>query len=254
MVSLPRLWDFNTKKMFLFSCIIMTKEKRIKLLKGGGEIGKGEKNLTQNIRFQEYVLVTWICIFIYGDVTSIGSAVCHSMAKLCLTLCDLMDCSTTGFSVLHCFTEFAQTCVHWVGDAIQPFHPLSSPSPLALNLSQLHSLFQWVSSSHQVAKISGASASASVLPMNIQCWFPLQLTGLISLQSKGLSRVLSNTTIWRHQFFDLQPSLWSNSHLYVTTEQTVALTRQTFVSKVLSLLFDMLSRFVIAFLPRSKHF
>ena len=104
-----------------------------------------------------------------------------------------------------------------------------------------------------VGQSIGASASASVLPMNILGWLLLGLTCLISLLSKGLSRVLSNTTIWRHQFFDLQPSLWSNSHLYVTTEQTVALTRQTFVSKVLSLLFDMLSRFVIAFLPRYKH-
>ena len=102
---------------------------------------------------------------------------------------------TVSWSLLKC------TWVHWVSDTIQPSHPLSSPSPLALNLSQLHSLFQWVSSSHQVAKISGASASASVLPMNIQCWFPLQLTGWISLQSKGLSRVFANTTVQKHQFF-----------------------------------------------------
>ena len=95
----------------------------------------------------------------------------------------------------------------------------------------------------------GASASASVLPMNIQGWFPLGLTGLISLLFKGLSRVFSSTIIWKHQ-----PYLQSNSHiyLYMTTGKTIALTRQTCVGKVISLLFNMLSRLVIAFLPRSK--
>ena len=97
-------------------------------------------------------------------------------------------------------------------------------------------------------------ASVSVLPMNIQDWFPLGLTGLISLQSKGFSRVFSNTTVQKHQFINAQPSLWPNSqHPYMTTGKTIALTRRTFVSKVMSLLFNMLSRLVIAFLPRSKH-
>jgi len=96
------------------------------------------------------------------------------------------------------------------------------------------------------------SASASVLPISIQDWFPLGLTGLISLQSKGLSRVFSDTTIQKHQFFDTQSSLRSNSHPYMTTGKTIALTRWTFVSKVIPLLFTMLSRFDIAFLPRSK--
>ena len=141
----------------------------------------------------------------------------------------------------------------------------------------------------------GVSASASVLTMNIQTWFPLGLTGLISLQSEGLSRVFSRTTVWNYQFFGAQPSIWFNSHLYMTTEKTtgvvchslpqesfwprdqtwifcitgrfftvwatrkvpntgktVALTRRTFVSKVISLILNILSRFVIAFLPRSK--
>ena len=75
-------------------------------------------------------------------------------------------------------------------------------------------LFQLVGSLHQMTKVIGASASASVLPMNIQGWFPLGLTGLISLKSKGLSRVFSNTTIQKHQFCCAQPSLWSNSHFY----------------------------------------
>ena len=90
--------------------------------------------------------------------------------------------------------------------AIQPSHLLSSPFPPAFNLSQHQGLFQWVSSSHQVANI-GASMSASILPMTIQDWFPLGRTGWISLQSKGLSRVFSNTTVQKHQFFSAQPFL-----------------------------------------------
>ena len=99
------------------------------------------------------------------------------------------------------------------------------------------------------------SASASVLPMHIQDWFPLGWSGLISLQSKGLSRVFSNTTVQKHEFFGAQVS-WGPTlkflHDYMTTGETIDLTRQTLVSKVLSLLFNMLSRLVIAFLPRSK--
>ena len=97
--------------------------------------------------------------------------------------------------------------------------------------------------------------SASVLPMNIQGWFPLELTGLISLLSKGISIVFSSTTIWKHQFFSTQPSLGIQlSHLYMTTgKKAIALTIRSSVSKLMSLIFNMLSRFVIAFLPRSKH-
>ena len=99
----------------------------------------------------------------------------------------------------------------------------------------------------------GVSASASVLPKTIQDWFPLGLTGLISSLSKGLSRVFSSTTIQKHQFFGAQPSLRSNSHIRnMITGKTIAFTRWTFVGKVMSLLFNMLSRFVIAFLPRSR--
>ena len=96
-----------------------------------------------------------------------------SVAKSCLSLCDRTDCSTPGFPVLHYLSEFSQAHVHWVGDGIQPSHPLWPSS--ALNLSQHQGLFQWVSSSHQVGQIIGASASASVLPMNAQGWFPLGL-------------------------------------------------------------------------------
>ena len=145
--------------------------------------------------------------------TRIHKYCCCLVPQSCLTLWDPMNCSMPGFPVLHYLPEFVQTHVHWVGDAIQSSHPLSSPSSLAHNLSQYQSLFQWVSSLHQVAS-GGVSASASVLPMNIQDWFPLGLTGLISLQSEGLSRAFYNTTVWKHQFFCAQPSLWSNSHIY----------------------------------------
>ena len=98
-----------------------------------------------------------------------------------------------------------------------------------------------------------ASASASVPPMNIHDLFPLALTGLISLLSKAVSRVLSSTTVQKHQFFGTQPSLRFNSHLYLTTGNTTALTEWTFVRKMLSLLFNMLHCFDIAFLSRSKY-
>ena len=124
-----------------------------------------------------------------------------------------MDCSTPGFPVLHHRLEFAQTHVHWVGDAIQPSHPLSPPSPPALNPSQHQGLFSWVGSASGGQSIE-VSASASVLPKNIQGWFPLGLTGLIFLQSKGLSRVFSSTIVWKHQFFSAQLALWSNSYIH----------------------------------------
>ena len=107
-----------------------------------------------------------------------------------------MDCSTPGLPVHHKLLEFTQTHVRWVSDAIQPPHPLSSPSPPAFNLSQHQGLSQWVSSSRQrIGQRIGVSASTSVLTMNIQDWTPLGWTGWISLQSKGLSRVFSDTTV-----------------------------------------------------------
>ena len=115
-------------------------------------------------------------------------------------LCDPMDCSTPGFPVHHQHLELAQTHVHRFSDAIQPSYPLPSLSPTALNLSQ----HQFFTSGDQN---TGASASASALPMNIQEWFPLGLTGLISFLSKGLSRVFSNTTVQKHQFFRAQLSM-----------------------------------------------
>ena len=113
-----------------------------------------------------------------------------------------MNRSTPGLPVHHQLPEFTQTRVYGVSDAIQQSHPLSSPSPPAFNLSQHHGLFKTVSSLH--GRNIGVSASTSVLPMNIQDWSPLGWTGWISLQSKGPSRVFSNTTVQKHQFFGAQ--------------------------------------------------
>ena len=123
----------------------------------------------------------------YFIIISYNSDQFSSVAQSCLTLCNSMDCSTPGLPVHHQLPELIQTHAHQVGDAIQPSHLLLSPFPPAFNLFQHQGLYQWICSSHQVGQSIGVSASASVLSMNIQDWFPLGLTGLISLQSKGLS-------------------------------------------------------------------
>ena len=137
-----------------------------------------------------------------------------SVTQSCPTLCDPMDCSMPGFPVYHQIPELAQTHVHWIGDAIQPSHHLSSPSPPRLQSFPASGSFpvsQFFTSGGQSI---GVSASASVLPVNIQDWFYLQLTGLNSLYSQGLSRIFSNTTIQKHLFLSTQLSLWSNSHIH----------------------------------------
>ena len=164
-----------------------------------------------------------------------------------------MNCSTPGLPVLHHLPEFAQSHVHWVGDATQPSYPLS----LLLLPSIFPSIrvFSSELAPHQVAKVLELQLQHPVLPMNIQGWFPLGLTGLISLQSNGLSKSLlqhhsSKASIFRcSAFFMVQLS-----HPYMTTRKTITLTIWTFVGKVMSLLFNMLSRLVITFLPRSKCF
>ena len=123
---------------------------------------------------------------------------CCSVTQSCPTLWNPMDNSTPGFPVLHYLPESAKTHMHWVGDTIQPSYPLLTPSPPTLNLSQHQGLFQWVSSSHKVAKVLELQPQSSVFPMRIKDWFPLGLTGLISLLSKGLSRIFSNITVWKH--------------------------------------------------------
>ena len=134
------------------------------------------------------------------------------VAKSRLTLWDPMDCNTPGFPVLHYLPEFAQTHVHRVGwcyptisSFVIPFSfcPQSFPESESFPMSQ-----HFTSGDHSIG------TSASVLPMNIQDWFPLGLTGLISLLSKQLSKVFSNTTVQKCQFFGAQPSLWSSSHIH----------------------------------------
>ena len=133
--------------------------------------------------------------------------------QLCLTLCNPMDCSMKGFSVVHYLLEFAQIHVCW--NLWCYLTILSSATPYSFCLQSFPASWSFPVSWHFTSggQSIGASASATVLAVNTRGWFPLGLTGLISLQSKGLSRVFSSTTIWNHQFFGTQPS-WR----YITSE------------------------------------
>ena len=130
-----------------------------------------------------------------------------SVAQSCPTLCNPMNRSTPGLPVYHQLPESTQTHVHRISDAIQPSHPLSSPSSPALNLSQPSGSFQMSQLFSSGGQDIGVSASTSVHPMNTQDLFPLEWICWISLHSKGISRVFSNTTVQKHQFFSAQLSL-----------------------------------------------
>ena len=163
-----------------------------------------------------------------------------------------MNRSMPGLPVHHQLPESTQTHVHQVGDDIQPSHPLSFPSPPALNLSQDQGLFQWVSSSHQVARVLDFSFNIS--PSNEHpglVSFRMDWLDLLAVQGtlkSLLQHHSSKASILQHSaFFIVQLS-----HPYMTTGKTIALTRWTFVGKVTSLLFNMQSRLVITFLPRNK--
>ena len=179
-----------------------------------------------------------------------------SVAQSCPTLCDPMDCSTPGFPVHHQLLELAQTHVHQLGDAIQLSYPLSSPSSPAFSLSQ-HQGFFFFFSSESIICITWPeywSFSFSISPSS-------EYSGLISLRINWLDLFAVQGTLkslLQHHsskasvlqclaFFIVQLS-----HPYVTNGKTIALTRQTLVGKVMSLLFNMLSRLIITFLPRSK--
>ena len=129
-----------------------------------------------------------------------------SDTQSCPALCNLMDCSTPGFPVHHQLLEIAQTHVHRVSDAIHSSHPVI-PFSSCLQSFPASGFFSNESVPPITWQSIGGSASASVLLMNIQDWFPLQWTGWISLQCKGLWRVFSNTTVQKHQFFGTQLSL-----------------------------------------------
>ena len=164
---------------------------------------------------QDSVIFIWKKCWCFGFVVVVRS--------LSHALCGLIDCSTPGFPLLHYLPELAQTHIHWVSDAVQWSHilwstisssvipfsswPWSFPAPGSFLMSQF-----FVSGGQRI----GASASASVLPMSIQCWFPLGMTGLISLLSKGLSRVLSSTPVWVLAFW----KHWEDQDTIVTFGST----------------------------------
>ena len=164
-----------------------------------------------------------------------------------------MDCSMPGLPVHHQLLEFTQTYVHWVSDAIQPPHPLSSASPPAFNLSQHQGLFKWVSSSHQVTKVLEHQNDRWMNEYSELISFRIDWLDLFAVQGtlKSLLQHHSSkaSNLRCSAFFLVQLS-----HPYMTTGKTIALARWTFVGKVMSLLFNMLSRLVIAFLARSSAF
>ena len=177
-----------------------------------------------------------------------------SVTQSCPTLCYPMNCSTLGLPVHPQLLEFTQTHVHWVGDAIQSSHPLSSPSPPAFNLSQHQCLFQWVSSSCQLAK---------VLEFQLQHQSFQWILGLISFRINWLDLLTVQGTLksllqhhsskasilWHSAYFIVQLS-----HPYLPTGKTIALTRRTLVSKIMSLLFNMLSMLIIVFFQGANVF
>ena len=178
-----------------------------------------------------------------------------SVTQSCRTTCNPMDCSTPGFLVLHHLPELAQTHVHWVGDAIQPSHPLPSPCPPAFSLSQHPSIMVFSSESALCIRWSKDwSFSFSISPST-------EYSGLISFRIHWLDLLAVQETpkrflqqhsskasvLQRSAFFIVQLS-----HSHMTTGKSIDLTRWTFVGKVMSLLFNMLSKLVISFLPRSK--
>ena len=193
------------------------------------------------------ILVSW------NSYLPVSSVQFSSVTQLCPTLCDPMNHSTLGLPVHHQLPEFIQTRVHRVSDAIQPSHPLSSPSPPAHNPSQ-HRVFSSESGLH-IKWSECWSFSFNISPSNGH-------PGLISLKMDWLDLLANQGTlnsllqyhsskapVLQHSaFFIVQLS-----HPYMTTGKTIALTRWTFVGKVMSLLFNMLSSLVITFFPRSKH-
>ena len=181
-----------------------------------------------------------------------GSVRFSSVTQSCPMLCDPMNHSRPGFPIQQQHPEFIQTHVHRIGDAIQPSHPLSSPSPPAPSPFQHQDLFQWVNSSHEVAK--NWSFSFSISPSNEHpglISFRMDRLDLLAVQGtlkSLLQHHSSKASILRCSAFFIVPL----SHSYMTTGKTIALTRRTFVGKVMSLLLGMLSRLIITFLPRTK--
>ena len=164
-----------------------------------------------------------------------------------------MNRSMPGLPVHYQHPEFTQTHVHRVGDAIQPSHPLSSPFPSAPNPSQHQGLFQWVKFLHQMAKVLEFQLQHQSFQRTPRTdLFRTDWLDLLAVQGTLKSLLQHHSSkasiLWRSAFFTVQLS-----HPYMTTGKTIPLTRRTFVGKVMSLFFNMLSRLVITFLPMSIH-
>ena len=184
------------------------------------------KNLKKTRYIYIYHWVTLVYIWNYHNIVNQSSS--QFSRSVVSDFCDPMDRSTPGLPVHHQLPEFTQTHIHRVRDAIQPSHPLSSLSPPAPDPSQ-HQSFPMSQLFASGGQITGVSALASFLPKKYQGWSPSEWTSWISLQCKGLSRVFSNTTNQKHQFFSYQLFFFivQLSHPYMTTGKTIALTRRT---------------------------
>ena len=201
---------------------------------------------------------TWVLVLIFSKRQLASGSVIYqcyfsSVQSLsCVQLCDTIDCSTPGILVHHQLLEPTQTHIHHVGDAIQRSHSLLSPSPPAFNLFQHQGLFQLVSSLYQVAKV----LEFQLQPQSFQWKFRTDFLSDELVWSPCSPRD-SQESFSTPQFKSISSScsaffIVQLSDPYKTTGKTIALTRQTFVGKVMSLLFNMLSRLVITFLQRSK--
>ena len=193
-------------------------------------------------------------LWVHGSVDSLpGSVQINSVARLCPTLCNPNGLQHPR---LPCPSPTPRACSNSCPSS-QWYHLTISSSviPFSSRLQSFPASGSFPMSRFFTAggQSIGVLALASVLPVNIQDWFPSGWTGRISLLPKGCSRVFSNTTFQKCQFFNAQLPLWSNSHIHPwLLEKTITLTIMTFVGKAMSQLFNILSRFVIAFLPRSK--
>ena len=193
-------------------------------------------------------MVTLLIFPFHSCALSFFCCCCCSVAQLCPTLCDPMHCrASLSFTISLSLLNLMSI------ESVIPSNHLILCCPLLLLPSIFPSIRVFSSESvPSGGQCIGASASASVLPTNIQGSFPLGLTGLISLQSKEFSRVFSSTTVQKHQFFSAQPSLWSNSHIHDCWKNH-SFDQMGLCQQMMSLLFNMLSRLIITFLPRSKH-
>ena len=200
-----------------------------------------------------FLSVFYSLLFFFLKCT-INSVQSSSVTQSRLTLWDPMDCSLAGLPVHYQLLELAQTHVHRISEAIQQSHPLLSPSPPTFSLSQYQGLFQWVSSSHQVATVLEFQLSIS-LSNEYSGLIPFTMDRLDLLAVQGSLKSLLHhhsskaSILWRSAFF-----IVPLSHPYMTTGKTTALTVQTFVSKVMALLFNMLSRLVIISFQRVSIF